>query len=150
MPPLIKAFPYITAHYRIDSHTISAVWTTLTYATQWRFHKFLTPNIVDRGRYIDSSSSRPLLERSVRFASPMGRSDSLSWLSTIYFQYSQLIVGILGAPQVSHCLRAAFGLHHRREGQTPSADWGSLPSYLNVGASLQKLRVACEYGLTKM
>src|SRR6185503_4769447 len=109
MPVLMKAFPNITAHYRSGSHTISAVWPTLTYATQRRIHNFFTPNIVDRGRYIGSSSSRPLLERSVRFASPTGRSDSLSRLSTLYFQYSQLIVSILGAPQVSHCLRAAFG-----------------------------------------
>ena len=41
MPALMKAFPYITAHYRSGSHTISAVWPTLTYATQKRIHKFL-------------------------------------------------------------------------------------------------------------
>ena len=41
MPALMKAFPNITAHYRSGSHTISAVWPTLTYATQWHFHKFL-------------------------------------------------------------------------------------------------------------
>ena len=78
MPALMKAFPYITAHYRSGSHTISAVWPTLTYSTQWRIHEFLYPNIIDRGRYIGSTSSKPLLEGSVRLASPTGRSDSLS------------------------------------------------------------------------
>ena len=34
MPALMKAFPYITAHYRSSSHTISVVWPTLTYATE--------------------------------------------------------------------------------------------------------------------
>ena len=34
MPALMKVFPYITAHYRSGSHTISAVWPTLTYATE--------------------------------------------------------------------------------------------------------------------
>ena len=78
MPALMKAFPNITAHYRSGSHTIPAVWPTLTYATQCVFTSSFTPNIVDRDRYIGSSSSRPLLERSVRFASPTGRSNSLS------------------------------------------------------------------------
>ena len=41
MPALKKMFPYNTAHYRSSSHTISAVSPTLTYATQWHFHKFL-------------------------------------------------------------------------------------------------------------
>ena len=41
MPALMKAFPDITTHYRSGSHTISAVWPTLTYATQRRIHKFL-------------------------------------------------------------------------------------------------------------
>ena len=34
MPALMKASPNITAHYRSGSHTISAVWPTLTYATE--------------------------------------------------------------------------------------------------------------------
>ena len=80
MPALMKAFPNITAHYRSGSHTISAVWPTLTYATQWRIHKFL------------------------------------------YSQYNRLMVGILAAAQVGHCLSAGFGSQRRREGQTPSAD----------------------------
>ena len=41
MPALMKASPNITAHYRSGSHTISAVWPTLTYATWWRIHKSL-------------------------------------------------------------------------------------------------------------
>ena len=41
MPAHMKAFPYITTHYRSGSHTISAVWPTLAYATQRRIHKFL-------------------------------------------------------------------------------------------------------------
>ena len=41
MPALMKASPYITAHYRSGSHIISAVWPTLTYATQWRIQKVL-------------------------------------------------------------------------------------------------------------
>ena len=39
-----------------------------------------------------------------------------------YSQYNRPMVGILAAAQVGHCLSAAFGSHHRREGQTPSAD----------------------------
>ena len=112
-----------------------------SYATEATYSRFLLlPIYSTDGRYIGSSSSRPLLEHSVRFASPTGRSDSLSWLSILYSQYSQLIVGILAAPQVSHCLRAAFGSHHRREGQTLSVDWGFLPSYLSVGASLHNVK----------
>ena len=34
MPALTKAFPYITVHYKNDSHIISVVWPTLTYATE--------------------------------------------------------------------------------------------------------------------
>ena len=41
MPALMKASPNITAHYRSGSHTISAIWPTLTYATWWRIHKSL-------------------------------------------------------------------------------------------------------------
>ena len=125
-----------TLPFTIETAAIqfSAVWQTLTYATQWRIHKFLY------SQYIGSSSSRPLLEHSVRFASPTGRSIFLSWLSILYSQYTQLIVGILAAPQVSHCLRAAFGSHHRREGQTLSVDWGFLPSYLSVDASLHNVK----------
>ena len=42
---------------------------------------------------------------------------------SFYSQYNRPMVGILAAAQVGHCLSAAFGSHHRREGQTPSADW---------------------------
>ena len=41
MSALMKASPNITAHYRNGSHTIPAVWPTLTYATQRHIHKFL-------------------------------------------------------------------------------------------------------------
>ena len=41
MPAHMKASSYITTHYRSGSHTISAVWPKLTYATQRRIHKFL-------------------------------------------------------------------------------------------------------------
>ena len=40
-----------------------------------------------------------------------------------YSQYNRPMVNILAVAQVGHCLSAAFGSHHRREGQTPSADW---------------------------
>ena len=78
MPALMKAFPYITAHYRSGIHASNTAWTTLIrYEATYSGGDF-TPNIIDRDRYIGSSSSKPLLERSVRFASPTGRSDSLS------------------------------------------------------------------------
>ena len=41
MPALMKASPNITTYYRSSSHTIPAVWPTLTYATRRRIHKFL-------------------------------------------------------------------------------------------------------------
>ena len=40
MPALMKAFPNITAHYRSGSHTISAMWPTLTYATEKAYSQF--------------------------------------------------------------------------------------------------------------
>ena len=41
---------------------------------------------------------------------------------SFYSQYNRPMVGILAAAQVGHFLSTAFGSHHRREGQTPSAD----------------------------
>ena len=40
MPTLMKLFSYITAHYRSGSHTISAVWPMLTYATEIAYSQF--------------------------------------------------------------------------------------------------------------
>ena len=49
MPALMKTFPYITAHYRSGSHIISAVWPTLTNATEIAYSPgSFTPNIIDR------------------------------------------------------------------------------------------------------
>ena len=139
MPALMKASPYITAHYRSGIHASNIAWTVLIRYRGDVFTVSFTPDIIDRWVGI-LAAAQVGHQHSVRFASPTGRSDSLSWLSILYSQYSQLIVGILVAPQVSHCLRAAFRSHRRRKGQTPSADWGSLPSYLSVGVSLQNLK----------
>ena len=47
-----------------------------------------------------------------------------------YSQYNQRVVGILAAPQVSHCLREAFGSHHRQEGQLSQLiEYTLLPIY---------------------
>ena len=49
MSALMKTSPYITVHYRNDSHTISAVWPTLTYATEIAYAPgSFTPNIINR------------------------------------------------------------------------------------------------------
>ena len=39
-----------------------------------------------------------------------------------YSQYNRPMVNILAVAQVGHSLSATFGSHHRREGQSPSAD----------------------------
>ena len=39
-----------------------------------------------------------------------------------YSQYNRPMVGILAAAQVGYFVSAAFGSHHRREGQTLSVD----------------------------
>ena len=73
MPALMKAFPYITDHYRTSIHIIIAVWTTLSICHR---NNILTCTVVDGeltnfepllpiystdGWYM-GSSSRPLLE----------------------------------------------------------------------------------------
>ena len=40
MPTIMKASTYITVHYRNGNHTISAVWPTLTYATEIVYSQF--------------------------------------------------------------------------------------------------------------
>ena len=79
MAALMEASPYITAYYRSGIHAFNTAWTVLIREAYSWF--YFTSNIINRGWYIGSTSSRPLLEGSVRFASPTGRSISLSWLS---------------------------------------------------------------------
>ena len=93
MPALTKAFPFITDHYRIGIHTIPAVWTTLSIRCE---NSVLTDY---RRRW------------GISFQ-----------IGAIYSQYNQPMVGILATAQVGHCLSSAFSSHHRREGQTLSAD----------------------------
>ena len=95
----MKAFPYITDHYRTGIHTISAVWTTLSI------------------RYGDIALTEYHRRRGSKFQ--FGTPDS---------QYSQPMVGILAAAQVGHCMSSVFGSHNRREGQTPLAERAIIPS----------------------
>ena len=44
------------------------------------------------------------------------------FMGYFYSEYNRPMVNILAVAQVGHCLSAAFDSHHRREGQTPSAD----------------------------
>jgi hypothetical protein len=104
---LMKASPYITAHYSSGIHAFNTAWTVLHTILGQRIH------------FSYKSSYEIFVRRSHHTC------------SIFYSQYNQRVVGILTSPQVGHYLRAAFGLHHRREGQTLSVDYGFLPSYLS-------------------
>jgi hypothetical protein len=76
---VMKAFPFITVHYRNSICTITAVQITLAYVIETTYSRgyrkmrgyccsypltqLYTPNIVNRSWYIGSISSRPLLEK---------------------------------------------------------------------------------------
>jgi hypothetical protein len=78
---VMKAFPFITTHYRKSICTITAVQTTLAYVIETTYSRGYrkmrgyeqrspypapnhnTPNVVNLSWYISSISSRPLLEK---------------------------------------------------------------------------------------
>ena len=48
MPAPMKAFPYITAHYRSGIHASNTAWTALIRYRDDVFTVSFTPNIIDR------------------------------------------------------------------------------------------------------
>ena len=48
MPALMKAFPYVTAHYRSGIHASNTAWTVLIRYRGDVFTVLFTPNIIDR------------------------------------------------------------------------------------------------------
>ena len=48
MPALMKAFPYITTHYRSDIHAFNTAWTALIHCLGDVFTVSFTPNMIDR------------------------------------------------------------------------------------------------------
>ena len=48
MPAPMKAFPYITAHYRSGIHASNTAWTVLIRYRGDVFTVSFTPNIIDR------------------------------------------------------------------------------------------------------
>ena len=48
MPALMKAFPYITAHYKSGIHAFNTAWTMLIRCLGDVFTVSFTPNIIDR------------------------------------------------------------------------------------------------------
>ena len=47
MPALMKAFPFITAHYRNGIHAFNTAWTVLIRYRSNVFTGYFTPNIIN-------------------------------------------------------------------------------------------------------
>jgi hypothetical protein len=106
----MKAFPNSTVHYRNIIRTISTVRTTLAYVTSATYSRgyrlkqgyeqrlpYPTPNHVlpiysTSVDILAASQVGHCLRNSARFASPMGRPISLSWLRILTFLPSCLDV----------------------------------------------------------
>jgi hypothetical protein len=121
---VMKASPNITVHYRNSIYTITAVQTTLTYVIETTYSRRVpqnagawtaiaipcaepyTPNVVNRGWYIGSISSRPLLEkqRSVRITD--GKANfPVSWGSLPPYL---TIEGVVTESKVGLCMNLSF------------------------------------------
>jgi hypothetical protein len=115
----MKAFPNSTVHYRNSIRTISTVRTTLAYVTSATY---------SRGYRIKWGMN----------------SDHHTLCRTIYFQYDQLIVDILAASQVSHCLRNSVWFASPTE-RPISLSWLRILTFLPSGLSMEEQNNTTRY-----